>query len=89
MWHLGTFVANDIAPTKSPPLGPYWCEGYGPDNYPIIRVWWPDGYQDELTKYWPTAREVFWNKTPAGEPVYDSLFPKPDWFMHPTVNPNE
>ena len=78
-WCRFRFQANhdDYRPVLWPPLGPYWCIGYG-DGYSIVVAFFPMDQRDRLTEFWPEAEDI--ETEFNAEPVFTERFPKPDWW---------
>jgi hypothetical protein len=47
----------DYRCVKWPPLGPYWCSGYG-DGYAIIVAYIPSQEIMRITEFWPDAFDI-------------------------------
>jgi len=81
-WDRIRFKANeeDFRSIIWPPLGPYWCSGYG-EGYSIVVAYVPHGTSEtKLKEYWPEMRDL--NRMQENVPIifYDR-FPKPDWWV--------
>lgn len=75
------FKANedDYRPVLWPPLGPYWCSGYG-EGYSIIVAYIPAQTTiEELKRYWPELRDLDVMEENV-DISYSGRFPKPEWF---------
>ena len=76
-WERHRFHANedDYRPVIWPPLGPYWCSGYG-DDYSIVIAYLPKG--QNLLDYWPEADNV--DTEDRNEITFSDRFPCPKWW---------
>lgn len=79
LWYRFRANEDDYRPVTFPPLGPYWCTGYGED-YAVIVAYLPVGAV--LTDYWPEASEV--DARQVEKPTFSDRFPKPDWWDEAT-----
>lgn len=81
-WDRVRFKANeeDYRCVPWPPMGPYWCSGFG-DNYAIVVAYVPHGTTNaKLKKYWPEAKEVDRMKESI-QIEFSDRFAKPDWWI--------
>lgn len=71
------FHANedDYRPILWPPLGPYWCSGYG-DGYSIVIAYLPK--DANLFDYWPEADNI--DSEERDEITFSDRFAKPSWW---------
>ncbi len=80
-WDRIRFKANldDFRCVIWPPLGPYWCSGYG-DNFSIVVAYFPANTTDEeIRKYWPEAEEI--DRMQTGVDLsYSDRFKQPEWW---------
>lgn len=74
------FHANkdDFRPVHWPIQHPYWCSGYG-DDYAVVVSYADD--EAYILRNWPEATHL--DIEEVEDYVFNSRFPKPDWF-HPT-----
>jgi len=77
-WMRIRFRANedDPRPVVYPPMGPWWCSGYG-DNYAIVVAYVRK--ESEVRKHWPEATEIDVMQRDC-ELTFSDRFPKPDWW---------
>lgn len=77
MWIRSRFKANeeDFRPVKWPPVGPYWCSGYG-EGYSIVIAYTKT--VEELLEFWPEAKDI--DAEHRDEIIFTDRFPKPDWW---------
>lgn len=69
---------DDPRPFKFPPVGPFWCTGYGED-YCIVVAYAPD--EETLTRkdHWPDAESI--DQGEFEDPIqFNSRFQKPEWW---------
>jgi hypothetical protein len=81
-WDRIRFFANedDYRSVIWPPLGPYWCSGYG-DDHSVVVAYLPHGTTDkDLKKYWPEARDIDRMQEDV-QISFSDRFSKPDWWI--------
>ena len=84
-WDRIRFRANndDYRPVIWPPMGPYWCSGYG-DDYSIIVAYIPHKTTyNQLKEYWPEANNIDVMEENV-QIIFSNRFPKPNWWTKHT-----
>lgn len=76
-WLRVRFKANldDYRPIKWPPVGPYWCSGYG-ETHAIVIAYVRS--LDQIIEYWPEAIDL--DAEEYAEIKFSDRFPKPQWW---------
>lgn len=70
---------NDYRPVKWPIKYPYWCTGESNDSFVIV------AYADDIAQIkelWPEAYNI--ETEEAKTMVFNSRFPKPNWYKEDT-----
>ena len=82
-WDRIRLYANeaDYRAVGWPPLGPYWCSGYG-EGYAVVVAYVPHGTSDaEIRKFWPEAKIIDRMQEDI-DMVFSDRFSKPDWWTN-------
>lgn len=76
-WIRARFRANedDYRSVKWPPVGPYWCSGYG-DGYSIVVAYVRS--EDDIYVQWPESTHI--DAEVGVEIEFCDRFPKPSWY---------
>ena len=70
---------DDYRPVIWPPLGPYWCSGFG-HNYNIVVAYFPEGtVNEEIEKYWPEVEDLDTMEERV-DIEYSDRFAEPEWW---------
>ena len=67
---------EDFRPVKWPPVGPYWCSGYGDDHSIVIAY---VKSESQVEEYWPEASFV--EVVETDNITFTDRFQKPDWWI--------